>query len=213
MRPIRRILVAVRTHRPFESGGRHEPCSSPVASTPASSCSVPSRDSRLHELRPGRARTRGSEECASDGKVSSALESIAGRGRALGIEVKGSNGVGLSPREAIVRRTTADGRGPDRRRMPRGKRVAPLFALHLTDWELLRYGPMPVLLVKSRKPYDRPTLLAAVDPTHANAKPARLDDEILDVATALRRTLRGSLRVAHAFVPIPGDVQTVRAAP
>lgn len=48
-------------------------------------------------------------------------------------------------------------------------------------------------------------VLAAIDPTHANAKPTHLDDEILSAAVAMRRALRGSLHVVHAFVPIPTD--------
>jgi universal stress protein E len=87
-----------------------------------------------------------------------------------------------------------------------GRRVAPLL-LHLTDWELLRYSPVPVLLVKSKRPYRNPVLLAAVDPLHANAKPTQLDDEILRAAVTVRRALRGSLHAVHAFVPFPADVK------
>jgi universal stress protein E len=85
-----------------------------------------------------------------------------------------------------------------------GRRIAPLL-LHLTDWELLKHSPVPVLLVKNRKRYERPVLLAAVDPTHANAKPTHLDDEILTAAVTMRRALHGSLHAVHAFVPVPTD--------
>jgi universal stress protein E len=87
-----------------------------------------------------------------------------------------------------------------------GRRIAPLL-LHVTDWELLRYSPVPVLLVKSRRPYANPVILAAVDPTHANAKPTRLDDEILAAAGALEHAFKGELHVVHSFVPVPADVQ------
>jgi hypothetical protein len=79
--------------------------------------------------------------------------------------------------------------------------------LHLTDWELLRYSPVPVLLVKSKKPYRNPVVLAAVDPTHANAKPTQLDDEILKAAVTVRAAMRGSLHAVHAFVPLPFDAK------
>jgi universal stress protein E len=79
--------------------------------------------------------------------------------------------------------------------------------LHVTDWELLRYSPVPVLLVKNKRPYAEPIILAAVDPTHANAKPARLDDEILAAAAALEDAFNGELHVVHSFVPVPADVQ------
>jgi universal stress protein E len=45
-----------------------------------------------------------------------------------------------------------------------------------------------------------------VDPTHAFAKPSKLDEDILDAAAKVRTALRGALHVMHAFVPIPADV-------
>jgi universal stress protein E len=85
-----------------------------------------------------------------------------------------------------------------------GRHFAP-WLLRLTDWELLRYSPVPVLLVKDKRPYKNPVLLAAVDPTHASAKPSKLDDDILDAASKLRAALRGTLHVMHAFIPLPTD--------
>ncbi len=72
------------------------------------------------------------------------------------------------------------------------------WLLQFTDWELLRNSTVPVLLVKSAKPYRRPKVLAGVDPSHANAKPADLDDEILRYGSALADALRGALHVVHA---------------
>ena len=46
--------------------------------------------------------------------------------------------------------------------------------LHLTDWELLRLSPVPVLLVKTSGAYRRPVVLAALDPGHTFSKPAKL---------------------------------------
>jgi universal stress protein E len=77
--------------------------------------------------------------------------------------------------------------------------------LRLTDWELLRLSPVPVLLVKRSQPYHRPTVLAAVDPTHAFAKPAKLDQEILAVSSVVADALRGKLHAVHAYSPMqPG---------
>src|ERR1017187_2266217 len=36
--------------------------------------------------------------------------------------------------------------------------------MRLTDWELVRLSPIPLLLVKDERPYRRPAVLAAVDP-------------------------------------------------
>lgn len=75
--------------------------------------------------------------------------------------------------------------------------------LQLTDWELLRLSPIPVLLVKRGGLYRRPLVLAAVDPDHSYAKPAQLDGEILRAATVVTRALRGTLHAVHAYMPLP----------
>ena len=79
----------------------------------------------------------------------------------------------------------------------------PRSLLRLTDWELLRLSPIPVLLVKNASAYRRPTVLAAVDPDHSCAKPLRLDREILALGSRLATALRGNLHAVHAYVPIP----------
>jgi universal stress protein E len=75
--------------------------------------------------------------------------------------------------------------------------------LHLTDWELLRLSPVPVLLVKRSGIYRRPAVLAAVDPDRRYAKPARLDREILQAGALLAEALHGALHVVHAYSPLP----------
>jgi len=75
--------------------------------------------------------------------------------------------------------------------------------LHLTDWELLRLSPVPVLLVKTGGTYRNPVILAALDPAHAFSKPARLDRRILTAANTFTRALRGKQHVLHAYTPYP----------
>jgi universal stress protein E len=75
--------------------------------------------------------------------------------------------------------------------------------LQLTDWELLRLSPVPVLLVKRAGTYRRPLVLAAVDPDHSYSKPARLDREILRAGSVVARALGGKLHAVHAYMPIP----------
>ncbi|MEP7242082.1 MAG: universal stress protein [Gammaproteobacteria bacterium] len=86
-----------------------------------------------------------------------------------------------------------------------GRRLTP-WLMHLTDWELLRTSPMPVLLVRTEEPYERPIVLAAVDPRHAHAKPSSLDLVVLDTASHITRALSGSLHAMHAYFPVPLDV-------
>jgi universal stress protein E len=69
----------------------------------------------------------------------------------------------------------------------------------LNDWELLRRSPVPVLLVKRGGTWRRPTVLAAIDPAHGFAKPAKLDTAIMAAANLVAGALDGKLQVAHAW--------------
>jgi universal stress protein E len=71
--------------------------------------------------------------------------------------------------------------------------------LRLTDWELVRLSPIPVLLVKSPAAYRKPAVLAAVDPTHAFGKPLKLDEQILNLGAAISKCLAGQLHAVHAY--------------
>jgi len=77
------------------------------------------------------------------------------------------------------------------------------WLLRFTDFELLRLAPVPVLLVKTSKPYARPRILAAIDPSHAFAKPLKLDQEILRGGAAFAAALGGALHTVYAFDPLP----------
>jgi universal stress protein E len=131
------------------------------------------------------------------------LEEIARRLRRTGIEVTTAAAADYPAYEAVIRR--AERIGADlivADCHAGGKHRAP-WLLHLTDWEMLRHSPIPVLLVKNGKTYRHPVLLAAVDPTHAFAKPSKLDAQILRTANTLKSALRGSVHMMHAFYPIP----------
>ncbi len=85
------------------------------------------------------------------------------------------------------------------------------FVRHLltyVDWQLIRHGRRPLLLVKSAEPWRRPSIVAAIDPLHAHDKPAALDRAILAAGNALARALGGRLHAYHAFSPavrfVPG---------
>jgi len=130
------------------------------------------------------------------------LEKLAARIRKHGIDVDVAADWDYPPYEAIIRkaqRISADlvvienhhgtGRHPAR------------WLLSYTDWELLRLCPMPVLLVKNRRLYHRPRVLAAIDPSHAFAKPANLDRQILRAGAQLVHALHGELHALHAYFP------------
>jgi universal stress protein E len=104
------------------------------------------------------------------------------------------------PAEAVVRRAQAIDARLVIADWHRGGRTQP-WLIHLTDWELLRLSPVPVLLLRDAKPWRRPRVLAAVDPAHARAKPAKLDARIVAAATRFSQGLRGSLHLLHANHP------------
>ena len=135
------------------------------------------------------------------------LEKLAARVRKHGIAVDVAAEWDFPPYEAIIRkaqRISADllvvenrhGNGNGNARHPAR------WLLAYTDWELLRLCPIPVLLVKNRRLYHRPRVLAAVDPSHAYAKPSNLDRQILRAGASLVHALRGELHALHALPPM-----------
>lgn len=76
------------------------------------------------------------------------------------------------------------------------------FLLANTDWELIRYSPVPVLIVKSNGDYAKAPIVAAIDPFHAHAKPTRLDARICATAAAFAKTLKGTVHTFHAYMPL-----------
>lgn len=128
------------------------------------------------------------------------LQSIAKGVRKHDVEVTCAAEWDYPPAEALVRRalrTRADLIVAERH----ASRHVAGWMLAYTDWELLRQAPCPVLLVKISKPYHRPVVMAAIDPFHTHAKPARLDTAVLQTGGAVTTALKGSLRVVHCVAP------------
>jgi universal stress protein E len=103
------------------------------------------------------------------------------------------------PHEAIVRyvlETKPDLLFADSHRHNRLVRLV----LANTDWELIRNCPCPLWFVRSPKLPKRLNLLVAVDPAHSRAKPARLDDYLLETARTVSDNLIGNLDVIHAYL-------------
>lgn len=71
-----------------------------------------------------------------------------------------------------------------------------------TDWQLIRGCPVSLLLVKPGPWGSSPKVVAAIDPGHANDKPAMLDHCILEHASAFSKKLQGELHVLHAYIPV-----------
>jgi universal stress protein E len=140
------------------------------------------------------------------------LETIADRLRAHSIKVSVSAEWDYPAYEAIIRRAQAVKADLIVAALHAGRHRMP-WLLRLTDWELVRLSPIPVLLVKNPRPYRRPAVLAAIDPTHAHEKPLQLDKEILRVARTLSTALRGSLHAVHAYARFPVMAQPEGLSP
>jgi len=135
------------------------------------------------------------------------LEAIAARLRRRGIDVTTAVEWDFPAYEAILRNAKEFRADLIVAECHATRHRAP-WLLRFTDWELLRMSAVPVLLVKSRKPYHRPRVLAAVDPTHAFAKPTNLDAQILRHGSTVSAALGGALHAVHAYDPIPIDMMT-----
>ena len=130
--------------------------------------------------------------------LESRLDKMAAAARHRGVEIATHCAWDHPPHEAIIRRAEEIGanlivvQGHD------GPRA---WTMKLTDWELLRLSEIPVLILRNSVVYQRPAILAAVDPSHAHAKPVDLDGAIIGEARDLSETLHGELHVAHANHP------------
>ena len=140
------------------------------------------------------------------------LESIAGPLRARGLDVTTETECADPLHVALVERTkhtTADLVVKDTHHHSLAQRTV----LTNTDWNLIRSCPVPLLLTRTRPWATRPRIMAAVDPGHANDKPAALDHRILEHASTLARALGGELRAVHAYLPITLVAATTGGSP
>ncbi len=133
------------------------------------------------------------------------LERMARSPSLRGCRVRTGAALGFPPHEQIVRRAISS-RADLVVAGYHSRGLADRLLLRNTDWELIRYCPCPLLLVKSRRVYRRPVILVAVDPFHAHAKPARLDDRLLSAGHELGRLLHGSVHAFHAYMPLIANV-------
>jgi universal stress protein E len=128
------------------------------------------------------------------------LEKLAARARKRGVKASCAVEWDFPPQEAIVRRAERVGADLIIAECHEGRRLKP-WIMHVTDWELLRISPLPVLVLMNKRAWKQPVILAAVDPSHSHAKPARLDATIVAQAKALAESLDGSCELMHANFP------------
>lgn len=129
------------------------------------------------------------------------LEALAGPLREQGLEVSCTTAWGNPPHLEIVSRIKESKPGLVIRSTRHHSKVSRLL-LSNEDWELVRYCPVPLLLVKSQDWTHEPVFLAAVDPDHQHDKPAALDNKLIATAQTMARLAGGSVQLYHSsWVP------------
>ena len=129
------------------------------------------------------------------------LEAMAEPLRSQGLKVTAATAWGNPPHGEIIRRVRE--REPDLvvASTRHHNKVARLFLAN-EDWELVRYCPVPLLLVKGRDWPQKPVFVASVDPDHAHDKPAALDHKIIAAAKSLGAIEGASVHLFHsAWLP------------
>lgn len=125
------------------------------------------------------------------------LEKIARPLRAAGIRVNCRVVWDFPPADAVVRHVLLHKPDLVIAESHRHTRIGRWFLAN-TDWELIRECPCPVWFVKHDRLPKTPQFLVAVDPTHARAKPTRLDDRLLAATTRAVGQTGGRVAVVHA---------------
>jgi universal stress protein E len=128
-----------------------------------------------------------------------ALERLAEPLRARGLKVTTAAVWDFPPYEAVVRRALAI--GADLIVAPKRGHHQMKALLGYTDWELLRASPVPLLLIKTARLRARAPVLAAIDPLHARARPAPLEQQILRNAGALAAALGAPVHAVQVEAP------------
>ena len=67
------------------------------------------------------------------------------------------------------------------------------------DWQLIRKLRSPLWFVKPKEMSATPTVIAAVDPAHANDKPATLDQGIIEQAKRFTMDAGSRLLLLHTY--------------
>ncbi|NKB34016.1 MAG: hypothetical protein GKR91_13050 [Pseudomonadales bacterium] len=129
------------------------------------------------------------------------LEELAAPLRAEGLEVSVSTAWGNPPYGEIVTRIK-DTKPSLVIKSTRHHHKLSRLVLSNEDWELVRYCPAPLLLVKSKLWEANPVFLASVDPDHLHDKPASLDNKIVSSAKSLAAISGGDVHLFHsAWLP------------
>lgn len=125
------------------------------------------------------------------------LEVLAEPLRNQGLRVTAWTSWSNPPHREIVARANEIGASMVIKATKKHSRLARYFMSN-EDWELVRYCPVPLLLVKELEWQPQPRLIAAVDPEQLRDKPADLDQKILSISLDLANLVSGSVDLYHS---------------
>lgn len=201
---IRRILVAIRDERRAPRG----PLRKAAAIARANGARIElfhavNDPEAIDALRHGYIAGRDARQVADGVRLRAVrrLERLAALKEFTGLKVSCATTWDFPSHEAIVRRVLAT-KADLVIASVQPKGLGSRLLLANTDWELIRNCPCPVLIAKTRRAWRRPAVIAAIDPFHANEKPAALDRQILRAGKYFARELRGALHTFHAYMPL-----------
>jgi universal stress protein E len=157
----------------------------------------------LDALRRGYLKGRKADAIAETVRQRSAsrLQKLAALPDLKGVEVTCTATWDFPSHEAIIRRALAT-KADLVVASVQPKEIGSRLLLANTDWELVRHCPCPVLIAKTTRSWQRPAIVAALDPFHAHEKPVALDRQILEAGKYVARELRGALHAFHAYLPL-----------
>lgn len=131
-------------------------------------------------------------------RLEDSLEILVNRLRRDGYQVSGSLLWGFPRYEQIIRQAVELDADLVVQHTRGHSKLARTFLTN-DSWQLVRFCPKPLLLVKDQEWKARPILMAAVDPVHSHNKPLQLDHKIVDLALSAAGHLDGELHVLHAY--------------
>ncbi|MBS0421255.1 MAG: universal stress protein [Proteobacteria bacterium] len=138
------------------------------------------------------------------------LERLASKVRSHGVHATFSAPVDHPVHEGIVRQARCFHADLIVTDAHRGSNFA-AWIMEEVDWELVRLSTAPLLIVRQTELYQRPLVLAALDPSDSHSKPATLNRKLLNASAVFSRALEGDLHAMHAY-SVPGAVAEAASA-
>lgn len=117
-----------------------------------------------------------------------------------GIEVSAHMASGYNLAEAIIKRVT-DSKPDLVLKSTHHHGLIERVIVTNTDWRLIRKCPAPLMLVKPKQWKESGSVVTAIDPMHAKAEQAKLDELLLNLTEQVAHLLKLEPHVFHSYFP------------